>query len=148
MCMSGVSDEYIELPIPPKHYQTLVNESSHEFPLSHQATRSFQMNIQRPHPTPYPQNQSAEECSDRQEQTHEVPQDRVLCKAGLTWLCYIELSRGLASTYIIIYCVHCNTQLLIFGFLLYTTLRQHVIGDNMTSISAFRNLYYHYHSTL
>ena len=58
--MSGVSDKVSELPTPPKHDHTLVSHC----------------------PTPYPQKQSDEECRNRQEQTYEIPQDRVICSSS------------------------------------------------------------------
>ena len=43
--------------------------------------------------------------------------------------------------YIIIYCVHCDTQLLILGFLLFATLKQYIIRDNMTNMITITTLY-------
>ena len=62
------ADEYSELPTPPVHNQTLVNQS-HE--LSLQPNSSFQKGNNHKQCTI--SDQSDEECSQRKEQDYEIP---------------------------------------------------------------------------
>ena len=70
-----------------------------------------------------------------------MPMGLMLCRAVLAYLCYITwVVQGIGIIYIIIYLLHCNTQLLIFGFSSLHTLRQY-IRRIMWLIDTIINLY-------
>ena len=86
-----MSDEYSELSVPPEHDQKLVIQSQ-ESPPPPQSNMLFQKLVRNIALTPYPPDQSDEECSKRKEENCETPQDNVIC--FLTYSPYYPISLG------------------------------------------------------